>query len=65
MYTTFHRNEIHLDDIIQEADWTDPEMMLSETNSNLDKWQVDTALATWKAMKSSQSIYIMLVLVNC
>lgn len=54
VYTTFHKNEIHLDDIIQDADWADPEMMLTETNSNLDKWQVDTALATWRAMRNSE-----------
>lgn len=53
MYTTFHKNEIHLDDIVQVSDWENPEMMLTETNSNLDRWQVDTALATWRAMRNS------------
>jgi hypothetical protein len=55
VYTTFHKNEIHLDEIILDADWENPEMMLTGTNSNLEKWQVDTALATWRAMRNSTS----------
>lgn len=55
VYTTFHGNEIHLDSIVLESDWTDPQMMLTSDKCDLDKWQVDTALATWKAMKNSMS----------
>jgi hypothetical protein len=56
VYSTFHPNEIQLDTIIQDSDWTNPDMMLTKDNfANLDKWQIDTALATWKAMSKSES----------
>ena len=56
VYSTFHANEIQLDSIIQESDWTNPEMMLTKDNfKELDRWQIDTALATWRAMSNSTS----------
>ena len=59
VYSTFHPNEIQLDSIIQESDWTNPEMMLTKDNfEKLDRWQIDTALATWRAMSNSMSTII-------
>jgi len=56
VYSTFHPNEIQLDSIIQDSDWTNPEMMLTKDNfEKLDRWQIDTALATWRAMSNSLS----------
>ncbi|WWD17253.1 hypothetical protein CI109_101691 [Kwoniella shandongensis] len=53
VYSTFLPNEIQLDTIISEKDWTDPELMLKrgEAEKKLNVWQVGTSLATWKAMQ--------------
>nr|XP_019046368.1 hypothetical protein I302_05112 [Kwoniella bestiolae CBS 10118]OCF25298.1 hypothetical protein I302_05112 [Kwoniella bestiolae CBS 10118] len=56
VYSTFHPNEIQLDDILSEADLEDPEMHLvrGQAAGKLNKWQVGSSLATWRAMKTSE-----------
>ncbi|WWC89273.1 uncharacterized protein L201_004194 [Kwoniella dendrophila CBS 6074] len=55
IYSTFHQNEIQLDSIISDEDYENPEFHLSRYNGNgdnLNKWQIETSLATWRAMQN-------------
>ncbi|WVQ67650.1 uncharacterized protein L199_005853 [Kwoniella botswanensis] len=54
VYSTFHPHEIQLDSIISEEDVENPELHLSrgQAGKELNKWQVGSSLATWRAMKT-------------
>ncbi|WWC94199.1 hypothetical protein V866_001039 [Kwoniella sp. B9012] len=54
VYSTFHPHEIQLDSIISEEDIENPELHLSrgQAGRELNKWQVGSSLATWRAMKT-------------
>nr|XP_019001214.1 uncharacterized protein I203_06410 [Kwoniella mangroviensis CBS 8507]OCF64675.1 hypothetical protein I203_06410 [Kwoniella mangroviensis CBS 8507] len=56
VYSTFHPHEIQLDSIISEEDIENPELHLSrgQAGKELNKWQVGSSLATWRAMKTSK-----------
>ncbi|OCF36814.1 hypothetical protein I316_01410 [Kwoniella heveanensis BCC8398] len=55
VYSTFHPHEIQLDSIVSEADFQDPELTLRRGNGqaqkDMDRWQVGSGMATWRAMQ--------------
>ncbi|WWC62022.1 uncharacterized protein I303_104609 [Kwoniella dejecticola CBS 10117] len=54
VYSTFHTNEIRLDGIIDEDDLANPlyDLERGKAGGELNKWQVGSSLATWRAMQT-------------
>lgn len=59
IYSTAQANEIHLFDVITEADLSDPVLLLKRGEGRMGKegWQVDSGLSMWYNMQESECCF--------